>query len=108
MLPVFLPRLFIPVQPIIQALGIAVLLLWVYCNQQSALSNFLEIKWLNYLGKISYGIYIYQGFFLRTGPEESAIRVQYFPYNLMCTILAAVVSYEIIEKPILKFKTKFA
>ena len=107
-LPVFLPAFLLPVQAIIQSLGIALLLIWIYYNQQSSLCNFLEIKWINYLGKISYGIYIYQGFFLRTGPGESAIMVQYFPYNLLCTILAAIVSYEIIEKPVLKFKTKFA
>lgn len=58
-----LPTVIMPLQTLLQSLGIALLLLWIFFNQQSALCSFLEIKGLNYLGKISYGIYIYQGFF---------------------------------------------
>lgn len=108
LLPLILPNAVLPISAFIQAIGIAVLLLWIYCNQQSVLCNFLEIKWLNYIGKISYGIYIYQGFFLRTGPEESAILAQYFPYDIILALVAAVISFELIEKPVLKLKTKFS
>lgn len=107
-LPLILPDVFLPVKPFVQSLGFAVLLIWIFFNQQSVLCNFLEIKWLNYLGKISYGIYIYQGFFLRTGPEDSEIMAQLFPYNILLTFFAAIVSFELIEKPILKFKSKFS
>ena len=107
-LPLLLPTVIMPLKTLLQSLGIALLLLWIFFNQQSALCSFLEIKGLNYLGKISYGIYIYQGFFLRTGPEDSEIIAQLFPYNILLTFLAAIVSYEFIEKPVLKLKSKFS
>ena len=61
---------------------------------------------LEYLGKISYGVYVYQGFFLKTGPS-SDFYMQKPPLNILLTMLTSVISYEFFEKKILKFKNNF-
>lgn len=110
-LVLFLSPLFFPLQvlefsPLFQAVGVALLLVWIVCNQQSLLITALENKVLSYIGKISYGLYVYQGIFLRTGPGGK-LDIQQFPLNLILTISAAILSYHLLEKPILKLKTKF-
>jgi peptidoglycan/LPS O-acetylase OafA/YrhL len=63
----------------------------------------------NYFGKISYGIYMYHGFVI-----FAIVRV--FPYFhtplfmlwvLIFTLIISALSYELVEKPILKFKKHF-
>ena len=60
---------------------------------------------MNYLGKISYGLYVYQGFFLGTGPGGN-IDVQSYPLNIILVFAVAILSYELIEKPVLGLKSK--
>ena len=102
----FLPELLQPVFFIIRSFGAAIFLLWLYFNQRSGLASILEWKPLNYTGSISYGLYIYQGLFLRSRPG-GLLFVQQFPQNILFTFIAAVISYHFIEKKILKLKSRF-
>lgn len=92
----------------IRGLGFAVLVGWIAHNQQSKLTRALEIPPLNYLGKISYGIYMYQGFFLATGPYRAAN--QTWPpdqsIGLVLLIIAAPLSFHYFEKPLIRLKHK--
>lgn len=90
----------------VQSVSVIMLLLLVYHSQEKRWVKAMEFKPLAYLGIISYGIYVYQGFFLRTG-GGSELWFQQFPQNIVFTILLAILSYEFIEKPILKLKRKF-
>jgi peptidoglycan/LPS O-acetylase OafA/YrhL len=68
----------------------------------------LEWKPIKYIGTISYGIYIWQGFFVRTGPNITPkIWVHDFPQNVALTLFIAIISYELLEKRILNLKKKF-
>jgi len=69
---------------------------------------------LLYLGKISYGLYVYHPLGnvlsnklipVHTGFMQLALRP---PAALACTILLAAVSYAVLEKPFLKLKKRFA
>jgi peptidoglycan/LPS O-acetylase OafA/YrhL len=91
---------------IIQAFGFAILLTYIFNQQSSVFTNFLELKPLAFIGKISYGIYVWQGLFLRTGPGGS-LWIQQFPQNISLTLIVAVTSYYTIEKMALKWKQKF-
>lgn len=104
--PLLLPDVLLDYSKYGQAAGIVLLLLWLQANQTSLLTRALEFVPLAYLGRISYGVYIYHGLFLRTGPG-GALAVQQFPYNLLLTILVAILSYELIEKRALKLKEHF-
>ena len=93
----------------IRAAGIMIIISWIYLNQNSLLVRLLEIRALRYIGVISYGVYMYQGFFLSTGPFRTPS--QTWPPDpltgLILLIMAAPFSYQFFEKPILQLKAKF-
>jgi len=101
-----LPIYLIEVFSFIQAIGFGIFILWIFYNQESVLVGFMEFKPFAYFGKISYGIYVYQGLFLLTGPG-SELKFQQFPLNIILTLGLAVVSYHFLEKPILRHKNCF-
>lgn len=91
---------------IIQAIGISSLLVWVFCNQNSFVVNkVLSNRVLSFIGVISYGIYVYQGLFLRTGPSGN-LNVQQFPLNIILVFVVSILSYYLLEKPVLKYKKR--
>lgn len=89
-----------------QAIGVSIVLSWILYNQTSRLTSLLNLKLISFIGTISYGLYVYQGLFLRTAPSDN-LWIQKFPQNIVLTFIAAILSYYILEKPILKFKQKF-
>lgn len=91
---------------IVQAAGISLWLLWIFHNQESRLTQLLDNRFVNYIGKISYGLYVYQGLFLTTGPGGK-LWIQQFPQNILLTFALAIVSFHFLEKPILKLKQRF-
>ncbi len=108
--PFYLPDfLFNSCAQIFYSLGASLLLLWVSHNQNSRIVGFLENKVMSYIGKISYGLYIWQGFFIGDIPKVNpTLIVQALPFNVICTFLVAIVSYEFYEKRVLKLKEKFS
>lgn len=91
----------------IQSFGISLFLIWIYFNQQSVLVRLLEFGPIRFLGLISYGVYVYQGLFLRTGPGGGTLAVQKYPLNICLTFCAAILSYYTIEKWARKQKMRF-
>jgi peptidoglycan/LPS O-acetylase OafA/YrhL len=104
--PIYSPDLGLSFSIIIQPLGVALFLLWILYNQETRITKILDNRVLSYIGKISYGLYVYQGIFLGTGPGGRLL-IQQFPYNIILVVLVASISYEFIEKPVLSFKSKF-
>ncbi len=105
--PIYSLKYILFLSPICMSFGIASFIGWIYFHQETRCTNFLNINTLRYIGKISYGIYVYQGLFLKTGPGGNLF-IQQFPQNLILTMITAVISYEILEKPFLKLKSKFS
>ncbi len=79
----------------------------------------LEYDWISYLGKISYGLYIYQTamtvFSIRLiqwyfGNDLSLPAFNFLLYSLSIglTIAVSAASYRFFEQPFLKFKDKFS
>ena len=99
--PLYSP--FLELSFIFQSIGISIILVWVLFNQESKLTSILDNKILSYVGTISYGIYVYQGLFLTTGPAGK-LWIQQFPQNVVLTLVTAIISYHLLEKPILKLK----
>ena len=104
--PLYSIEALLKVAPIIQAVGISFLLIWLVYNQDSKITKIVDNRLFRYLGQISYGVYVYQGFFFRTGPGGE-LAVQHYPLNILMVIGIAVLSYEFYEKPILKLKKRF-
>ncbi len=104
----YLPNFILIIIPqnILKGFATSLILVYIYNNQEGILAKSLEFKPISYIGKISYGIYVWQGLFLRTGPGGGLI-IQKFPLNIFLTFIFAVVSYEFIEKSVLKLKQKY-
>lgn len=91
---------------------------------KSRFGNLLENRGLRFLGRISYGVYLYHWVLfvllievfreywaqLNFGPFEILKYQQYlgsFIFFMVLTIIVSTVSYYVIEKPILKLKYRF-
>ncbi len=99
--------------------GMTLILLAVVEGEQALFSKALRWPVLAYLGKISYGLYVYQAIGIRYGYQITALlgitakRLVVFPlslfgFALVTTILIASLSYQIVEKPFLTLKHRFS
>lgn len=102
---IYAPEMLVPLGILTRSIAIVLVLQLIVLSQDKKWVQALEFKPLVYVGTISYGIYMYQGFFLRTG-GGSSVWFQQFPSNIIFALALAVISYELIEKPILKLKNR--
>lgn len=101
----------------LRILGILAGILWVVINQDSSVTKFLELKPIAYLGQVSYGIYLWQGFYLATGPGRALGQEWPLPadthlasitstgFILLC--ITVPISYHLFEIKFLRLKDKF-
>jgi peptidoglycan/LPS O-acetylase OafA/YrhL len=90
--------------------GILSGILWIICNQNSILVRFLEWAPLSYLGKVSYGIYIWQGFYLATEPRRAVGQDWPLSDPYIAVLLLSItvpISYHLFEKRFLKLKQNY-
>jgi len=89
-----------------------VLLLVITIRYKTLWQRVLSLRPVNYIGKISYGIYLWQQLFFSPW-QQQYFSLQLNPaatllVNVACIVLVATASYYIIEKPFLRLKTKYA
>ena len=89
----------------VRALGIAVIVGWLFLNQASLLARIPEFPPLRFVGLISYGIYIWQGLFIGSESERSA--GQLWPPTpwlglLLVLLVVAPASFFLFERPIMR------
>lgn len=93
----------------IQAIGFAALIAFVIQHPENPFCRVLRHSWIVYLGRISYGIYIYHNFVHRIGPAilRRTIGQNYFEsetahvlYLTALTLVIAALSYHVIENPL--------
>ena len=93
----------------IYAILFAIIILNLATNK--ALATILENKIFNYLGGISYGIYMYHSIAIVIAIKLSMyfnIGLIIYPIAILLTIFFSHVSYKYLEKPFLKLKNKFS
>jgi peptidoglycan/LPS O-acetylase OafA/YrhL len=87
----------------------------LYCVvREGMLVRFLELRPLRYLGRISYGLYVYHfpiiWFALRIrdlGLQESLIKPLVAVITFVATLTIASISYSFMEKPLINLKDRF-
>jgi peptidoglycan/LPS O-acetylase OafA/YrhL len=90
----------------ITAVLIGVILNWFLANGGSLAGRGLQAGPVLLVGKLSYSLYLWQQLFL--GPAgESLAALRRFPVNVLMTIVAAVASYVLVEKPFLALKERY-
>ena len=90
--------------------GIGLMVAWIYLNPASALTRALEFRPLAYLGVISYGVYMYQGILLATGPHRSP-GSDWPPEPLVGFVLLCIIaplSFHYLERPLLRIKARYS
>ena len=63
----------------------------------------LNSSFLNYIGKLSYSIYLWQQIFF----SEKVGELKNFPLNIILIFIIANLSFYLVEKPLLNLRTKF-
>ncbi len=110
MTPVFAARVLAAHAALaVQSFGIGAFLIWIATRPQTGIVAALELPPLRYLGTISYGIYIWQGFFLAVSPDRDP-GAAWPPsplWGLLGTAVVAPLSYRFFERRFLALKSRF-
>lgn len=108
-LPLLLPNAYKPVWGYSLLNYLFVLLIYGVAREGWGV-RLLEHPWMRYLGKISYGLYVYHYALLWLVTEVFFSNIQPFPgafIALLLTILIASVSFHLFEKPITDLKDRW-
>jgi peptidoglycan/LPS O-acetylase OafA/YrhL len=87
----------------------------IYCvAHERILTKFLDLPWLRYIGKISYGMYVYHfpvlwliANFIEENVQGQVAHGVYVAVSFFATLLISTLSYYLLEKPILNLKDRF-
>lgn len=93
-----------PLAMLWQAILVPILLVGTVVRPISLLAWLLEARLMRWIGRISYSLYIWQQLFLVSSGEVhsgSLGRVEIFPINILFAFAAAIVSYYVIERPMI-------
>jgi len=75
-----------------QAIIIPLALVSTVLHPRSLVSTLLEVRWLRWIGRLSYSLYIWQELFLGSG-------MKLWPLKLVACFAAAAASYFLVERP---------
>jgi peptidoglycan/LPS O-acetylase OafA/YrhL len=84
-------------------LWIGVLVIWGVKHEHTLVGRLLNSRPFVYVGTLSYSLYLWQQLFLTPLNTTWAGR---FPQNVLCTFVAAQLSYSLVEKPFLRLREK--
>ena len=90
------------------ALATAIIILWLMTREKSFPKTLLELSPLRWIGKISYGLYLWHYVFYEFGKElfqSAALQVM---IGVGLAFFVSTASFYLIEEPFLKLKDKFS
>jgi peptidoglycan/LPS O-acetylase OafA/YrhL len=79
------------------------LLILVSIEGKGLWSSFLNIPIVNFVGVLSYSLYLWQQLFF----SKNIGMFSYFPVNILCIVAMALFSYYFIERPFVSLKNKY-
>jgi peptidoglycan/LPS O-acetylase OafA/YrhL len=95
---------------LVEPLLVAALITQLLALSGTRLWSWINVRWIRYLGRISYSVYLYQQ--IVPGFVEKALPRAPMLIQLLCTVVAVTVaasaSYFFIERPFLKLKDRVA
>ncbi len=84
------------------------ILLFFLLFPNSVLGRFFENSIIQFIGMLSYSVYIWQQLFLGSSSDWMKYKfLTFFPYNIFMILICALFSYFFIEKPFLRIKTAY-
>jgi peptidoglycan/LPS O-acetylase OafA/YrhL len=99
-------------------LGMSLIIYAIMKDDRSFIKNIFRSRMMTYLGKISYGLYVYHLLAINCGiwlakylnilPDRIiTFQLAVFTSGLWFTVLFSIVSYQLLEKPFLRYKERF-
>ncbi len=91
------------------SLSVAVSILWLISNDGTLIHRLLENRTMRWIGKISYGLYLWHYFFYTVIKNQKYVESMsaQVAIALALSFAAASVSYYLVERPILSLKDSF-
>jgi peptidoglycan/LPS O-acetylase OafA/YrhL len=94
-----------PLAMLWEAMLVPLVLAGTVLRPTGLVGRFLESQPMRWIGRISYGLYIWQQLFLVGSQEPHPLPMgilQTFPINLVCVFAVAAASYYVIERPFIE------
>jgi peptidoglycan/LPS O-acetylase OafA/YrhL len=89
--------------------GFPLMVLTTMLHPEAWLGRLLESAPMVFLGRISYGLYLWEQLFFTRQETTSSLRfLQVAPWNIVAAVLCATVSYFLVEKPLMKLGHRLA
>jgi peptidoglycan/LPS O-acetylase OafA/YrhL len=90
-----------------EAILIPIVLAGTILHGQAVLGRFLELGLLRWVGRISYGLYLWQQLFLPPAWLEHGLgALQAFPLNVFALFVCATASYYLLERPLIALRRR--
>lgn len=93
----------------ITCIGFPLLVISTMLHSEGWIGRLLETKPFLFIGKISYSLYLWQELFFLHRRDDSFLRfLQSAPWNLIAVLACAILSYYIVEKPLMRLGHRLA
>ena len=77
-------------------------------NPETPVGRLLELRGMRWIGRLSYSLYLWQQLFLVPGAKYPWSVLQRFPWNCCALFAVAALSYEFVERPLIRLGHKLA
>jgi peptidoglycan/LPS O-acetylase OafA/YrhL len=93
----------------ITCIGFPLVVISTMLHPEGWLGRLLETRPFLFIGRISYSLYLWQELFFLHRKDDSSLRfLQSAPWNLIAVMVCAVLSYYLIEKPLMRLGHRLA
>ena len=93
----------------ITCIGFPLVVISTMLHPEGWVGRLLETKPFLFIGRISYSLYLWQELFFLHRRDDSSLRfLQSAPWNLIAVMVCAVLSYYVIEKPMMRMGHRLA
>ena len=93
---------------ILESALLAAIVAGTVLRPETLFGRVLELRWMRWVGRLSYSLYLWQQLLLLPGAKSPWGRLQHFPLNLVLLIAIAALSYEFIERPLIRLGHRLA
>jgi peptidoglycan/LPS O-acetylase OafA/YrhL len=91
-----------PVRRTLMAMAMPIPIIFTVLHSETLLAKILELRLVQWIGKLSYSLYIWQMLFLVPYDRPLGL-LQSFPLAFVCALGCAAFSYYLIERPSIRF-----
>lgn len=93
----------------ITCIGFPLMVITTMLHPEAWIGRLLETRPFLFIGRISYSLYLWQELFFLHRKDDSSLRfLQSAPWNLIAVLVCAILSYYVVEKPLMRLGHRLA